>query len=75
MNKTFFENLGDIAEQGQVIEQKIRLCVAAKAGYEELPFRSEIIKQKISVHDRYERILKVGLNRFKNEIINSLKNK
>lgn len=69
MNKTFFENLGDLAEQGQIIEQKIRLCIATKAGYEELPFIGEKTRWKIAVQDRYERLLKRKLKYLRSSIL------
>ena len=72
--KTFFENLGDIAERGQELEQNIRLCISAKASYESLPFRSDLVKHKIEAYTRYERLLRREIKRFKTEIIEQLKN-
>ena len=71
MVKTFFEVLGDIAEEGQIIEQKIRLCIANKADIETL-ITDEQKRHRIAVLNRYERLLRRELNRMKIETINKI---
>lgn len=67
MNKTYFEQISDIAEQGMELEQKIRLCTSIKANYEGLGFTSPLIYHKIEAYNRYERLLNRAMKRFKQE--------
>ena len=73
MVKTFFEMLGDIAEEGQIIEQKIRLCIANKANIETL-ITDEQKRHRIAVQNRYERLLRRELAKKRRGVINKIRN-
>lgn len=73
MVKTFFEMLGDIAEEGQIIEQKIRLCIANKANIETL-ITDEQKRHRIAVLNRYERFLRRELAKKRRGVINKIRN-